>query len=59
MSQPKIHYWIKTPCGRSKFLELSNKKGAIARIRLFWFVFIASIKDWNLKNPDQEIGSEF
>ena len=53
MLQPKIaHQFIKTECGRAKFSELSTKKGLFASIRLLWFILIASIKDWNLNNPD-------
>ena len=57
MTKLRIHNWIKTPCGRAKFSELSAKPGAMSQIRLLWFVAIAIIRDWNIKNPDQGKGS--
>ena len=56
MSQTnKVNNWIKTPCGRAKYAELVAKIGPIARIRVSWFVLIASLKDLNLPNPDQSL----
>ena len=49
MKEPKIFNFIKTPCGQAKYRELSSKKGLISQIRLIWFITIASIKDWNIK----------
>jgi hypothetical protein len=57
MTSPKIHAWIKTTCGRAKYAELDAQKGALSRIRLGWFIFFATIKDWNLSNPDQSNSS--
>jgi hypothetical protein len=56
MQQPAIHRWIKTECGRAKYADLSARPGAMARLRLAWFVVIASLRDWRL--PDQPGGSE-
>ena len=53
MIQPKIHSWIKTACGRSKYAELKAQTGMIAQLRLGWFVFFAALRDWNLSDPDQ------
>tara|TARA_B100000700_G_C14604831_1_gene650831 strand:+ start:298 stop:510 length:213 start_codon:yes stop_codon:yes gene_type:complete len=53
MSNPKAFLFIKTECGRAKFGDLAKKTGLFAKIRLFWFIFFAAIKDWNLLNPDQ------
>ena len=53
MSKPKIFSLIKTPCGRAKYSELSLKTNLFAKLRLYWFIFFAIIKDWNLPNPDQ------
>ncbi len=53
MEKPKIFLLIKTPCGRSKYLNLVSQKGLISKIRLGWFIVIAIIKDWNLPTPDQ------
>ena len=36
---------IRTACGIEKFDELSQKKGFLNRIRFFWFVLAASIRD--------------
>ena len=58
MSKLAVHKWIKTPCGRSKFDELSQMNGIFAVIRLSWFVFFAALKDWNLPNPDQDEASD-
>ena len=52
MKSPPIFTLIKTPCGRSKFKELSSKKDIASRVRLIWFIFFAVIKDFNLPNPD-------
>ncbi len=39
---------IKTECGRAKYEMLASKKGMFNRIRLYWFILFATIKDWNL-----------
>ena len=44
---------IKTPCGRSKFAELAARQGILARLRLAWFVLMASLRDWHLPDPDR------
>ncbi len=48
MHQPAIHRWIKTECGRAKYAELAARPGAVAQLRLAWFVMIATIRDWQL-----------
>ncbi len=53
MEKSIVFTLIKTSCGRKKYSELSDKKGLINRIRLFWFILIASIRDLNLPNPDK------
>tara|TARA_Y100001968_G_C19419560_1_gene750977 strand:+ start:674 stop:853 length:180 start_codon:yes stop_codon:yes gene_type:complete len=53
MSKPPIFSLIKTECGQSKYLALSSQNGLIAKLRLYWFIFFAIIKDWNLKVIDQ------
>jgi hypothetical protein len=57
MAAPPIHRWIKTECGRAKYADLAARPGALARVRLAWFVAIASLRDWRLGNPDQPGGS--
>ena len=37
--------FITTECGINKFNELRNKKGFLRKIRLYWFVTIASLRD--------------
>ncbi len=59
MEKPNIFLLIKTPCGRSKYLNLVSKKGLISKIRLGWFILIAIIKDWNLPTPDQREESSY
>ena len=56
MQQSAIHRWIKTECGRAKYAELAARPGAVARLRLAWFVLIAAIRDWRL--PAQADGSD-
>ena len=53
MSEKTINRWIKTDCGRAKYNTLAAKPGALAKIRLAWFVLIAAIRDTPLPNPDQ------
>ena len=52
MTQQSINSWIKTSCGRAKYAELNSRQGLLARIRLYWFVFFAALRDWNLPNQD-------
>jgi hypothetical protein len=56
MQKPAIHRWIKTECGRAKFTDLAARPGAMARLRLTWFVVIAALRDWRL--PNQAAGSD-
>ena len=37
--------FIKTECGLDKLSELETKRGLVARIRLYWFVVFASVRD--------------
>jgi hypothetical protein len=43
--------WIKTDCGRAQYAELASRPGALARLRLAWFVLIAALRDWRLPDP--------
>ena len=49
----KIYKFIKTPCGRLKYSKLASRKGFLSKIRLYWFVFFATINDWNISASDQ------
>jgi hypothetical protein len=40
-----ISRWIKTECGRAKYLRLAARPGPLARLRLAWFVLIAALRD--------------
>jgi len=51
MGEPAAYRWIKTDCGRAKYHELVARPGPVARIRLAWFVVIASLRDWTLPRP--------
>ena len=53
MNQTKVFRWIKTECGRAKYVELATHKGFKAKLRLAWFILIAALRDWRLPNPDQ------
>ena len=52
MTNPLLHRWIKTDCGRAKYADLAARPGLAAKLRLGWFVLIASLRDWSLPNPD-------
>lgn len=59
---PAIARWIRTDCGRAKYLQLAARPGALARLRLAWFVLIAALRDLPLSadssprpgDPDQD-----
>jgi len=42
---PALAFWIRTPCGRAKYLVLASRPGLPARLRLGWFVLIAALRD--------------
>jgi hypothetical protein len=44
-----MNRFIKTECGLNKYDELKNNKGILKRIRFYWFIIIASIKDKIIK----------
>ena len=49
----ELYRWVKTDCGRTKLADLAARPGGLARLRLIWFVLIATLRDWTLPNPDQ------
>lgn len=51
VDQQTVPDCIRTECGRSAYLELAQKQGLWASIRLRWFVMIAAIRDRNLPKP--------
>ena len=55
--RPPIFRWIKTECGRAKYADLSQRSGLSAKVRLGWFVVIATLRDWRLPDTDQASGS--
>ncbi|MFM8245007.1 MAG: hypothetical protein ACKN84_04100 [Candidatus Fonsibacter sp.] len=42
----KIRSYIKTKCGIEKYNKLKDKKGFLPRIRLYWFILLASLRDY-------------
>jgi hypothetical protein len=42
---PAIARWIRSDCGRAKYLELAARPGLLARLRLGWFVLIGALRD--------------
>ena len=50
MTKKTVFNYIKTPCGQAKYIELEGKKTFLGKVRLFWFILIASIRDWNIKD---------
>ncbi len=41
---------IKTACGLEKYEELSKRKGFFNKVRFYWFILFASIRDFTKKN---------
>ena len=50
MDNKNLFKYIKTPCGQAKYIELQSNKSLLGKLRIFWFVIIASIRDWNIKD---------
>ena len=50
MTQKRIYKFIKSPCGQAKYERLTLNKTFSGRIRLCWFIVLATIRDFNLKN---------
>ena len=48
MTKKTVFNFIKTPCGQAKYIELEANKTLIGKLRLLWYVLIASIRDWNI-----------
>tara|TARA_B110001454_G_scaffold170792_1_gene161376 strand:- start:490 stop:627 length:138 start_codon:yes stop_codon:yes gene_type:complete len=44
-----MNKFIKTECGLNKYDELKDYKSFIGKIRFYWFVLIASLRDKILK----------
>ena len=53
MNKLSIFSLIKTECGRAKYKMLASKEGIFNRIRLYWYIIFAAIKDWNLETKDE------
>ncbi len=54
MKNPMINSLIKTQCGRETYAKLIQNQVFIPRLRLYWFIFWAVLKDWNIPNPDKD-----
>ena len=50
MKKKTVFNYIKTPCGQAKYIELEANKTLLGKVRLIWFILIASIRDWNIKD---------
>ena len=50
MKKKTVFKYIKTPCGQAKYMELEANKTLLGKFRLSWFILIASIRDWNIKD---------
>ena len=50
MDNKNLFKYIKTPCGQAKYIELQSNKSLLGKLRIFWFVIIASIRDWNIRD---------
>ena len=49
MNATFMNYFIKTKCGLEKYDLLKSRKGMHAKLRFYWFVFFASIRDFGHK----------
>ena len=49
MTQKRIYKLIKSPCGQAKYEKLTLNTTFFGRIRLYWFIIFATIRDFNLK----------
>ena len=45
-----VKKFIKTSCGIEKYTILNKRKGFFNKLRLYWFVLFASIRDLFKKN---------
>lgn len=52
LQPPPIPAGIRSECGRAKYLQLAARPGWLARLRLAWFVAIATLRDRNLPRPE-------
>jgi len=50
MNNKNIYRFIKTECGRAKYENLILNKTLFGKIRLYWFIFFATLKDINIRN---------
>jgi len=50
-----IRRWIKTECGRAKYLALAEPTGPLAQLRLAVFVLLAAIHDLPLPRPEEGV----
>ena len=50
MTNKTVFKLIKTTCGQAKYIELEANKTLLGKLRLLWFILIASIRDWNVKD---------
>ena len=58
MNETFMNYFIKTECGLVKYNLLKSQKGMYAKIRFYWFVFFASIRDVGRKKRVVKNSSE-
>ena len=49
-----ITKYIKTECGLSEYYLLKARKGFFHKLRFYWFVAIATIRDLPKKSPVSE-----
>ena len=47
---------IRSSCGRALYLELAQRRGPWAWLRLRWFIAIATLRDRQLPRPEQSGG---
>ena len=59
MNKLEIKDYIKTECGQLKYKELASRTGFLAKCRLYWFIFFAILRDFNvdikIREKDQNL----
>ena len=55
-----MNFFIKTKCGLEKYDLLKSRAGAFAKVRFFWFIVFASIRDlFEKEDPkDSQVNNE-
>ena len=50
MKRKNIYKFIKSPCGQMKYESLAANKTTYGKLRLYWFILFAALRDLNYKD---------